>query len=88
MLNESLNNILSNFLNNYSADKNLCSSKITLSLLKGGESHAILYRFDINESHFVLRIPPAHANQLTRAFSTASWRNRDWIKSTLCRPSI
>lgn len=67
MQDKSLNKILSNFLNHYSIDSDLCPSKIILSPLKGGGSHATLYRFDINESHFVLRILPAHANQLTKA---------------------
>jgi len=57
-------------LNNYSKDSNLCPSKITLSSLKGGEIHATLYQFDINQSRFVLRIPPAHASLLTRAHQT------------------
>jgi len=70
MLEKSLNNILSNFLSDDGIDINLCLSKITLSTLKGGESSASLYQFDVNESHFVLRIPPASASLLTRAHQT------------------
>ncbi len=67
MLDKSFDNLLCNFLKNHSLDSNLCPSKITLSPLKNGKSHATLYQFKVNRSFFILRIPPTHASFLTKA---------------------
>lgn len=67
MLENSLNNILLNFLTKYSLDKHLCPADIKLSILKGGKSGAGLYQFEINQSHFILRVPPENASILTKA---------------------
>lgn len=62
-----INSILNNFLSNCGLDKDLYLSKISLSALKGGQSSASIYQFEINGSRFVLRTPPAGAHPLTKA---------------------
>lgn len=60
-------NFLEKLLDPFLIHFNLNSHQITLSSLKGGQSAANLYQFDINQNRFILRIPPANASLPTKA---------------------
>lgn len=66
LLDERLSRVMRSFVRKLDPLSNINPDKLTYIPLKGGVSNASLYRFDIGQKAYVLRLLPQQASKLTR----------------------